>query len=62
MASRDGALARALAHFDSDGFQHLDEQGFPNVRIENAAVRMPASRTAPNHPWVCGTVAVSDSR
>jgi acetylornithine deacetylase/succinyl-diaminopimelate desuccinylase-like protein len=36
--------------------QHLDEQGFPDVRIENACVRMPASRTDPSHPWVCWTV------
>ena len=36
--------------------QHLDEQGFPDVRIENARVRMPASRTDPSHPWVCWTV------
>jgi acetylornithine deacetylase/succinyl-diaminopimelate desuccinylase-like protein len=44
---------------DSDpaGFEaalraHLDEHDFRNVRIENAAIRMPASRTDPNHPWV----------
>jgi acetylornithine deacetylase/succinyl-diaminopimelate desuccinylase-like protein len=32
--------------------RHLDEHGFPGVRIENAGIRMPASRTAPSHPWV----------
>lgn len=32
--------------------RHLDAQGFKDVAIENAYVRMPASRTAPNHPWV----------
>jgi acetylornithine deacetylase/succinyl-diaminopimelate desuccinylase-like protein len=37
--------------------QHLDENDFANVRIENAYVRMPASRTDPNHPWVRWTVA-----
>ncbi|HYZ21853.1 MAG TPA: M20 family metallopeptidase [Rhodopila sp.] len=32
--------------------RHLDEHGFPEVRIENAGIRMPASRTDPAHPWV----------
>jgi acetylornithine deacetylase/succinyl-diaminopimelate desuccinylase-like protein len=46
---------------DPSGFvpalrRHLDEQGFPEVRIENASVRMPASRTDPGHPWVRWTV------
>jgi acetylornithine deacetylase/succinyl-diaminopimelate desuccinylase-like protein len=36
---------------------HLDAEGFANVRIENAGVRMPASRTDPNNPWVQWTVA-----
>jgi acetylornithine deacetylase/succinyl-diaminopimelate desuccinylase-like protein len=31
---------------------HLDAEGFGAVRIENAFVRMAASRTAPDHPWV----------
>jgi acetylornithine deacetylase/succinyl-diaminopimelate desuccinylase-like protein len=35
---------------------HLDENGFTGVRIENPRVRMPASRTDPNHPWVRWTV------
>ena len=34
----------------------FDGQRFPEVRIENAWVRMPASRTDPRHPWVCRTV------
>ena len=32
--------------------QHLDAAGFANVRIANAGIRMPASRTDPAHPWV----------
>jgi acetylornithine deacetylase/succinyl-diaminopimelate desuccinylase-like protein len=31
---------------------HLDARGFADVAIANAAVRMPASRTDPDHPWV----------
>jgi len=38
-------FAPALRH-------HLDATGFCVVRIENAAIRMPASRTDPAHPWV----------
>ncbi len=48
---------------DSDpaGFEaalrtHLDEHGFPEIHIENAYVRMAASRTDPGHPWVNWTV------
>ena len=37
--------------------KHLDAEGFPNVRVENAGVRMPASRTDPSNPWVRWTVA-----
>ncbi|WP_135467522.1 M20 family metallopeptidase [Crenalkalicoccus roseus] len=42
---------------DPEGFapalrRHLDAQGFGDVRVENPFVRMPASRTAPDHPWV----------
>ena len=37
--------------------RHLDAEGFANVRIENAGIRMPASRTDPSHPWVRWTVA-----
>lgn len=32
--------------------RHLDEHGFQDVAIENGYVRMAASRTPPNHPWV----------
>ena len=31
---------------------HLDAHGLQVVRIENSFIRMPASRTAPDHPWV----------
>ena len=29
-----------------------DAQGFPEIQIENAGIRMPASRTSPDDPWV----------
>ena len=35
--------------------RHLDEHGFPEVVIENAGSRMPASRTAPDDAWVLWT-------
>ncbi|MEA2770019.1 MAG: hypothetical protein QOD93_2981 [Acetobacteraceae bacterium] len=44
------------AGFEAALRQHLKESDFPSVRIENAYVRMPASRTDPNHPWVRWTV------
>ncbi len=31
---------------------HLDIHGLSQVKIENAGVRMPASRTEPDHAWV----------
>jgi acetylornithine deacetylase/succinyl-diaminopimelate desuccinylase-like protein len=31
---------------------HLDAHGLSQVAIEQARIRMPASRTAPDHPWV----------
>jgi acetylornithine deacetylase/succinyl-diaminopimelate desuccinylase-like protein len=31
---------------------HLDAHGFHDVAVENAGLRMPASRTDPDHPWV----------
>ena len=42
---------------DTRGFakalrDHLDAAGFSDVAIENAGLRMPASRTDPDHPWV----------
>jgi len=48
---------RYTADSDPEGFEaalraHLDAEGFPEVRIENARVRMAASRTDPSHPWV----------
>jgi acetylornithine deacetylase/succinyl-diaminopimelate desuccinylase-like protein len=36
---------------------HLDAQGFPEVQIRNAGIRMPASRTSPGDPWVRWAVA-----
>jgi acetylornithine deacetylase/succinyl-diaminopimelate desuccinylase-like protein len=36
--------------------RHLDAEGFTGVRIENAGIRMAASRTEPSHPWVRWTV------
>jgi acetylornithine deacetylase/succinyl-diaminopimelate desuccinylase-like protein len=47
---------------DPGGFEaalrrHLDAAGFPEVQIRNAGVRMPASRTNPDNPWVRWTVA-----
>jgi acetylornithine deacetylase/succinyl-diaminopimelate desuccinylase-like protein len=48
---------RYIADTDPTTFEaalrrHLDEQGFADIGIENAGVRMCAARTAPNHPWV----------
>ena len=40
------------ARFEPALRAHLDAAGLEAVRIENAGVRMPASRTAPDHPWV----------
>jgi acetylornithine deacetylase/succinyl-diaminopimelate desuccinylase-like protein len=42
---------------DTDAFapalrQHLDAHGLEMVAIEKPGIRMPASRTAPDHPWV----------
>ena len=31
---------------------HLDAHGFQDVAVEKAGLRMPASRTDPDHPWV----------
>ena len=38
--------------FEASLRHHLNEQGFGDIVIENAGVRMAASRTPPNHPWV----------
>lgn len=40
------------ATFEASLRAHLNAQGFPEVRIENAFTRMAASRTPPDHPWV----------
>ena len=40
------------ATFEAALRRHLDEQGFPEVEIQGATVRMAASRTSPGHPWV----------
>ena len=40
------------AGFEAALRSHLDANDFANVGIQNAAVRMPASRTDPAHPWV----------
>ena len=42
--------------FEASLRRHLDETGFADVQIENAGIRMPASRTDPAHPWVRWTV------
>jgi acetylornithine deacetylase/succinyl-diaminopimelate desuccinylase-like protein len=44
------------AGFDAALRLHLDQEGFPEVLVENSYVRMPASRTDPGHPWVRWTV------
>ena len=43
--------------FETSLRQHLDAHDFRDVRIANASVRMPASRTDPGHPWVHWTAA-----
>nr|WP_294529620.1 M20 family metallopeptidase [uncultured Rhodopila sp.] len=47
----------APAGFETALRRHLDAHGFPEIRIENAGVRMPASRTDPGHAWVRWTAA-----
>ena len=44
------------AIFESALRAHLDAQGFPEIKIENAGIRMPASRTSPDDAWVKWTV------
>jgi acetylornithine deacetylase/succinyl-diaminopimelate desuccinylase-like protein len=48
------------ATFEDALRRHLDAEGFAGVRIENAGVRMPASRTDPAHPWVRWAVASAE--
>jgi acetylornithine deacetylase/succinyl-diaminopimelate desuccinylase-like protein len=45
------------ARFEPALRAHLDANGFDFVQIENAAIRMPASRTDPGNPWVGWTRA-----
>lgn len=45
------------SRFESALREHLDNAGFPEVRIERPGIRMPASRTDPDHPWVRWTAA-----
>jgi len=45
------------ADFEPALRRHLDANGFTSVRIDNAGIRMPASRTNPGHPWVTWTVS-----
>ncbi len=40
---------------------HLDANGFPEIQIRNAGIRMPASRTSPDNPWVRWTVDSMES-
>ncbi len=40
------------AGFEAALRRHLDAHGLQRVAIENAGIRMPASRTSPDHPWV----------
>jgi acetylornithine deacetylase/succinyl-diaminopimelate desuccinylase-like protein len=56
-SARAHCQIRYTADSDPAGFEaalrrHLDGNGFPAVRIDNAGIRMPASRTDPGHPWV----------
>jgi acetylornithine deacetylase/succinyl-diaminopimelate desuccinylase-like protein len=45
------------ATFEAALRAHLDATGFPEIRIENAGIRMPASRTSPDDKWVRFTLA-----
>jgi len=45
------------ARFEPALRAHLDKHGFDFVKIENAYIRMPASRTDPANPWVGWTRA-----
>ena len=45
------------AGFEAALRHHLDAAGFPEVAIRNAGIRMPASRTSPEDPWVKWTAA-----
>jgi acetylornithine deacetylase/succinyl-diaminopimelate desuccinylase-like protein len=61
-SARAHCQIRYTVDSDPDTFEaalrtHLDAQGFPEVKIENAGIRMPASRTELSNPWVGWTVA-----
>ena len=61
-SARAHCQIRYTVDTDPAGFEdalrkHLDGDGFANVAIANAFVRMPASRTDPGHPWVRWAVA-----
>ena len=45
------------ARFEAALRAHLDAKGLQKVAIERVGIRMPASRTAPDHPWVLWTKA-----
>ena len=60
--ARANCQIRYTVDTDPAGFEaalrrHLDEHGFPEVRIEHPGIRMAASRTDPSNPWVRWTVA-----
>ncbi len=40
------------ATFEAALRRHLDAHGLDRIAIENAGIRMPASRTSPSDPWV----------
>ena len=45
------------AKFEAAVRAHLDAEGFAEVGVENAGIRMPASRTDLANPWVGWTIA-----
>jgi len=56
-SARAHCQIRYTVDSDVNGFgealrRHLDASGFPEVQIENPGIRMPASRTDLDHPWV----------
>ena len=60
--ARASCQIRYTVDSDPSGFaaalrDHLDQAGFPEIRIEKPGVRMAASRTDPDDPWVRWAVA-----
>ena len=56
-SARAHCQIRYTVDADTDAFapalrRHLDAHGLQVVAIEDPRIRMPASRTAPDHPWV----------